>query len=68
MKKSDTNDTFESKLARLEEIVGLLDGSEIPLNEMLKNYEEGNNLVKELRDYLNNAEMKIVEINKKTTV
>lgn len=55
---------FEEKLARLEEIIAILDDSDTTLEEMLKVYEEGISLTKELRDYLENAELKIKELSK----
>jgi exodeoxyribonuclease VII small subunit len=57
--------TFEEKLKRLEEIVEILDLGDIPLEEMLKNYEEGMALTTELRKYLNEAELRIVNVTKK---
>lgn len=56
--------TFEDKLKRIEEIVELLDSGEIPLDDMLKIYEEGIQLTKSLKEYLEKAEIKIVEIGK----
>ncbi len=61
MKKEST---FEEDLKRLEEIVGLLDESEAPLDEMIKLYEEGMTLTKKLRQFLDNAELKVQEIGK----
>lgn len=55
---------FEEKLKRLEEIVGLLDSSEVPLEDALKVYEEGIGLANELRKFLESAELKIIEISK----
>jgi exodeoxyribonuclease VII small subunit len=54
--------TFEEKIAKIEEILDLLDGGDIPLDEMLRNYEEGMLLVKECRSFLEAAEQKIIEI------
>jgi len=56
--------SFEEKLEKLDEIVGLLDAGTEPIEDLLKKYEEGMKLVLELREFLNKAEMKIVEINK----
>ena len=60
--------SFEEKLKRLEEIVELLDMGEIPLEEMLKNYEEGIALTKELRKYLNEAEIRIINVTNKDEI
>lgn len=56
---------FEEKLKRLEEIVELLDSGDIPLEDMLKNFEEGMGLTNELRKYLNEAELRIINVTKK---
>jgi len=56
---------FEEQLKRLEEIVETLDAGDAPIEELLKHFEEGMELVKELRNYLNNAELKVIEITKK---
>jgi exodeoxyribonuclease VII small subunit len=55
---------FEKKLERLEEIVNLLDNSDVTLNEMIKLYEEGVKISKETREYLDEAEQKITDISK----
>lgn len=55
---------FEKKLERLEEIVNILDNSDVSLNEMIKFYEEGVKISKETRKYLDEAEQKITDISK----
>lgn len=60
--------TFEEKLQRLEEIVELLDSGDVPLEEMLKSYEEGIGLTGELRKYLNEAELRIINVQKRDTM
>ncbi|QLH53041.1 MAG: hypothetical protein CH6_0619 [Candidatus Kapaibacterium sp.] len=57
--------TFESKLKRLQEIVSHLDQSNITLDESIKLYEEGMELALELRKLLDEAELKIVQLNSK---
>lgn len=57
--------TFEEQFKRLEEIVDALDSSEIPLEEQLSHFEEGMELVKTLREFLNKAELKVIDITKK---
>ena len=59
-KKDDTS--FESRLERLEKILTILDDDSTPLEEMMKVYEEGINLTKELRKFLDTAELKITEL------
>jgi len=57
--------SFEQQLNRLEEIVAILDEGNIPLDEMLKIYEEGMNLASEMKNYLEKAEQKVIDISKK---
>lgn len=56
--------SFETKLKRLQEIVNLLDSTSISLEESLKLYEEGMNLASELKKILDEAELKIINLNK----
>lgn len=56
--------SFEEKLRKLEEISDILDKGSLGLDEMLKLYEEGMSLVKQCREYLDKAELKVIEINK----
>lgn len=51
--------SFEEAVARLEEIVKLLERGNAPLDESLGLYEEGVALVKLCNDALDNAERKI---------
>lgn len=53
---------FEEKIKRIEEIAEQLDNNETPLEELVKLFEEGNKLVVECRDFLNETEQKIKEI------
>ncbi|MCS6809476.1 MAG: exodeoxyribonuclease VII small subunit [Bacteroidota bacterium] len=50
---------FEERLARLEEIVALLDKSDLPLSELLVLYEEGMDIVQQCRAFLQSAEQRI---------
>ncbi len=59
------DDTFESKLKRLQEIVNLLDQSNVSLNDALKLYEEGMELAFQLRKILDEAELQIIRLNSK---
>ena len=54
--------TFESAMARLEEIVALLEGGSCTLDESLKLFEEGTKLTAFCNDSLKNAEQKIVQL------
>jgi exodeoxyribonuclease VII small subunit len=50
---------FETALQRLEEIVDSMEVGEIPLDELLRKYEEGNELLKTCGKQLREAELKI---------
>lgn len=52
-------DTFEGALARLEEIVRMLESGNAPLDQSLAFFEEGTSLVKQCNSQLDNAEQKI---------
>ena len=54
--------TFESQMARLEEIVRLLERGEAPLNESMKRVEEGTKLSAYLSQLLDTAEQKVTMI------
>ena len=51
--------TFEKALARLEEIVRALEGGNVPLEDLIKLYDEGTALVKSCTEKLNAAEEKV---------
>lgn len=52
---------FEDALARLEEIVELLDDGNLPLDESLALFKEGTKLAKACRDLLAEAEVQVKE-------
>lgn len=57
--------SFEEALTKLEAIVEKLDDEDITLEESVQLYEEGLKLSKICSDTLENAELKIEEIEKK---
>jgi exodeoxyribonuclease VII small subunit len=57
--------SFEEQFLRLKEIVELLESGNGPLDELLSLYEEGMSSAKSLREYLNKAEQKVIDISKK---
>src|SRR3954471_18983575 len=59
--------TFESALARLETLVGEMEGDRMPLEELIVAYEEGTKLVKICQQKLTDAEKKIEIIQKRST-
>ena len=55
---------FEDKMKRLQEIVDLLDSSDIELDKSTSLYKEGLELSKELKEQLSAYEEKIEELKK----
>jgi exodeoxyribonuclease VII small subunit len=61
----DTRESkFEDSLQRLEELVQEMESGDLPLEEILKKYEEGNRLVKLCAAKLNEAEKRIEQLMK----
>ena len=54
--------TFETAMARLEEIVALLEGGKCTLDESLKLFEEGARLTAFCNESLKTAEQKITQL------
>ena len=52
-------ESYESMMVRLEEIVDLMDGNEITLEQTMINYEEGIKICNSLYKILNDTEGKI---------
>jgi exodeoxyribonuclease VII small subunit len=57
--------TFEDAIRRLEKIVGEMEAAELPLEDVLKKYEEGTRLVRFCSLKLEEAEKKIELLTKK---
>ncbi len=53
---------YEQSMLRLEEIVALLEGGELPLEESMKLFEEGTRLSTLCYDTLQKAEQKILSV------
>jgi exodeoxyribonuclease VII small subunit len=51
--------TFEQGLSRLDEIIALLEKDSVPLDELMKLYEEGVALVRDCNAQLDDAEQKV---------
>lgn len=66
MKQKKTGKSFENSFTRLEEILEKLESEDVTLEETIKLYEEGLALTKFCYETLNNAELRIKEINKST--
>lgn len=59
MEENKQEMTFESAIARLEEIVRILEGGQAPLDSALSMFEEGVALVKLCNSRLDSAEQKV---------
>jgi exodeoxyribonuclease VII small subunit len=59
--------TFETAITRLESIVEIMEKGEIPLEEALELYREGQVLLKSCQDKLNEAEQKLKILVKDST-
>ncbi len=64
MKQKKTEKSFEENYSRLEKILEKLESEDVTLDETIKLYEEGLTLTKFCYEKLNNAELRIKEINK----
>lgn len=53
---------LENSLKKLEEISKYLESPDIPLDEAMKNFEEGLNIIKKCNKMLNDAESKIINM------
>ena len=62
MASSDKNINFEVSLKELESIVEKLEDEDINLEDSVKSFEEGVNLVKQCQKQLKDAELKIKKL------
>ena len=62
MAKQDKKIDFESSLKELESIVEKLEEENINLEDSVKSFEEGVNLVKQCQNQLQDAELKIKKL------
>jgi len=60
----EKNDSFESSVARLGEIVNHLEKGDMPLSDALSLFEEGTALIKRCTLMLDEAEQKVAVIKK----
>lgn len=56
--------TFEESMARLDEIVNILERGDAPLEQSLTLFEEGTALIKNCGQLLDTAEQKVVKLQK----
>ncbi len=66
-KETEENLQFEEAIERLESIIERMESEQIPLQELLKDYEEGTKLLKLCRDRIDGARQKVDKINKELT-
>lgn len=59
--------SFEQQVLRLDQIVAILDKGTAPIEELLQLYQEGMELAQLCRDYLAEAEQRVVLINNQTS-
>ena len=64
MKKSENKKSFEENIARLEEIVALLEKGDAPLSDSLSLFQEGTGLVAICNTMLSEAEQQVVKLQK----
>ena len=64
-KQSQNNESlnFEEAIERLENIIEKMEGERIPLEELLKDYEEGTKLLNACKEKINVAKEKVEKIN-----
>lgn len=65
IKKMSKQETFEQALKRLEEIVNELESGKLDLDEMIKKYTEGSQLIKLCQSRLEKAEQQIKILTEK---
>ena len=56
---------FEKTLAKLEEVIARLEAGELPLEESIKQFEQGTALLKDCRKVLDEAEQKVKILSEK---
>lgn len=56
------NKTFEEKLMRLEQIVRTMERGEVPLDESLKLFQEGTELVRRCSQMLEDAQLQVKKV------
>jgi len=61
--ESEATLTFEESLSKLEAIVESLENGETPLDDLVKQYEKGVQLLENCRKRLGDAEMRIQKID-----
>ena len=60
----EKNTTFEASMQRLEQIVRAMERGDVPLDESLKLFQEGTDLVRSCGKLLDDAQMQIEKVVK----
>lgn len=60
MSEAKKEPSFEEAMARLEQIVRALEGGNVPLEDLIKLFDEGTGLVKTCTEKLEKAEKKVM--------
>ena len=60
---SQKNPTFEENMQRLEQIVRAMERGEVPLEESLKLFQEGTELVRRCGKLLDEAQLQVTKIS-----
>jgi exodeoxyribonuclease VII small subunit len=64
VENKDVKLSFESALSKLEAIVESMESGDVPLEDLLAKFEEGNRLLKHCETRLKEAELKIEQLKK----
>ena len=59
---NEQNKTFEGNMQRLEQIVRAMERGDVPLEESLKLFQEGTDLVRQCGKLLDDAELQVKKI------
>jgi exodeoxyribonuclease VII small subunit len=66
MAAKKTTETFESALERIEQIAARMEGNEVPLEQLIVDYEEGLRLVRFCTERLDAADKRLESITRNT--
>lgn len=59
---NEANHSFENNMQRLEQIVRALERGDVPLDESLKLFQEGTDLVRNCQNMLDNAKLQVQKV------
>jgi exodeoxyribonuclease VII small subunit len=64
-KEKKPTQSIEASLAQIEEVVDKLESGEIDLEEAIKNYEKGMELIERCREILKQSKLRVEQLKKK---